>query len=204
MLDESGGTFTADELAKSSALTQDRDEESAFEDSFVQITSRKAKGKARDPREGPGLGLKDQPIELLSDSEEEEVVDSLGGDAAYLGNADESSGEGSCGEIDCAEPEQAEGNEASPGQPGTSTQHITSFLSREDANSDQEIVEYSDAEARDTEDEGDLRLPDHMNAIHEDYRNRDEAFVMQEGSEGIEGGASLQFFFNSARAKRWL
>ena len=46
------------------------------EDSFAEIKARRVvrKGKARDPREGPGLGVgnRDQPIELGSSSEEEE------------------------------------------------------------------------------------------------------------------------------------
>ncbi|KAG1772139.1 hypothetical protein EDD22DRAFT_947678 [Suillus occidentalis] len=41
----------------------------SFEDSFANIQSRHAKGKAKDPREGPGLGVQQNPIELLSDSE---------------------------------------------------------------------------------------------------------------------------------------
>lgn len=41
----------------------------SFEDSFAGIQSRRAKGKAKDPREGPGLGVQQNPIELLSDSE---------------------------------------------------------------------------------------------------------------------------------------
>jgi hypothetical protein len=41
----------------------------SFEDSFAGIHSRRAKGKAKDPREGPGLGAQQNPIELLSDSE---------------------------------------------------------------------------------------------------------------------------------------
>ena len=56
----------------------DRDEEP--DDSFALIKSRRAKGKARDPREGPGLGKGDrmQPIEIpSSDEEEEEVVKDL-------------------------------------------------------------------------------------------------------------------------------
>jgi hypothetical protein len=48
----------------------------AVDDSFAEIKARRAlgKGKARDPREGPGLGTGDvyQPIEIDSDSEEEQ------------------------------------------------------------------------------------------------------------------------------------
>jgi hypothetical protein len=181
--DQRGGGLTADRLAKSPTSTEGHDEESTLEDSFAQIASRKAKGKARDPREGPGLGLKDQPIELLSDSEEEEVVDSLGRDAVFLEHSDQSSEESSGGETEYADSELAEGQEESPGQPGTSTQHIVSFVSHEDANSDQEVVESSDAEARDTSDES-------PGTFRKDYSNGDEAFLMQEGREGIEDGAS--------------
>ncbi|KAJ3575065.1 hypothetical protein NP233_g1357 [Leucocoprinus birnbaumii] len=60
--------------------TQEFDEsylEGDVEDSFAEVKARRvSKGKARDPREGPGLGPKageqDQPIEILSDDEEDE------------------------------------------------------------------------------------------------------------------------------------
>ena len=188
--DESSGNFSADGHAQSPLSTEGCDEESAFEDSFAQIASRKAKGKARDPREGPGLGLKDQPIELLSDSEEGEVIDSLGGDAVYSENSDESSEDGSSDETDCADSELADGREASPGQPGTSTQHIESFLSREDAGSDQEVAEYPGAEARDVGDEGDLQLPERMRASRDDYGNGDKVVMMEDGRESTEDGTS--------------
>ena len=51
-------------------------EDEAADDSFAEIKARRAagKGKARDPREGPGLGKGDhaQPIEIPSSDEEEE------------------------------------------------------------------------------------------------------------------------------------
>ncbi|TFY70427.1 hypothetical protein EVG20_g2579 [Dentipellis fragilis] len=53
-------------------IVEDDDGSEAFEDSFAHITSRKAKGKARDPREGPGLGNINHPVELKSASEVEE------------------------------------------------------------------------------------------------------------------------------------
>jgi hypothetical protein len=47
--------------------------QSEAEDSFAETKARVDKGKGRDPREGPGLGGKLQPIELLySDSDEED------------------------------------------------------------------------------------------------------------------------------------
>lgn len=49
----------------------DKEDESMAEDSFADVMARR-KGKARDPREGPGLGGHDAPIELLSDSDEEQ------------------------------------------------------------------------------------------------------------------------------------
>ena len=42
------------------------------EDSFADVKARHAKGKARDPREGPGLGSQQHPIDLESEDEEEE------------------------------------------------------------------------------------------------------------------------------------
>jgi hypothetical protein len=48
------------------------------DDSFAQIKSRRNKGKARDPREGPGLGRdRMQPIQAVSEEEEEEEVEDL-------------------------------------------------------------------------------------------------------------------------------
>ena len=49
------------------------DQDEAPDDSFAQIKSRRDKGKARDPREGPGLGKdRTQPIEVVSSDEEDE------------------------------------------------------------------------------------------------------------------------------------
>ncbi|KAI0034701.1 hypothetical protein K488DRAFT_68976 [Vararia minispora EC-137] len=60
---------------------ENSDEQDACEDSFAYVKSRRAKGKARDPRDGPGFGNESQPIELLSDSEEEvqenEIIDEV-------------------------------------------------------------------------------------------------------------------------------
>jgi len=54
------------------------------DDSFAEIKARRVvrKGKARDPREGPGLGVgnRDQPIELGSSSEEEEEEEGVDDD----------------------------------------------------------------------------------------------------------------------------
>ena len=54
----------------------DESEDEALNDSFAEIKARRllGKGKARDPREGPGLGGTDRtkPIEIVSSDEEEE------------------------------------------------------------------------------------------------------------------------------------
>lgn len=48
-------------------------DDTVMEDSFAEVIARReTKGKARDPREGPGFGAQDAPIELLSDSDNEE------------------------------------------------------------------------------------------------------------------------------------
>ena len=60
------------------------DLDSNIEDSFAQVKARRVnKGKARDPREGPGLcpdfGRQNKPIEILSDEDEQDdgqVIDS--------------------------------------------------------------------------------------------------------------------------------
>lgn len=59
------------------------DSDSYVEDSFAEVKARRVldKGKARDPREGPGLGPKsgdvEQPIEILSDEESEDEGEQL-------------------------------------------------------------------------------------------------------------------------------
>ncbi|KAI0057871.1 hypothetical protein BV25DRAFT_1862761 [Artomyces pyxidatus] len=70
-------------------LDEAEEDPSILEDSFAHVKSRRAKGKARDPREGPGLGKRDQPIEILSDSDEGSVDDAV----SWHGSVDED-GEG--------------------------------------------------------------------------------------------------------------
>jgi hypothetical protein len=145
------GSWRTEKRAQSPTFTEPRDEESVFEDSFAQIASRKAKGKARDPREGPGLGLKDQPIELLSDSEEEEVVDSL--EAVLSENSedfDDGAWEGSFGETGYTGSGLAESGKADP---AASVHRPASLLSREDSGHVEEVADYSDADAPNTGDE---------------------------------------------------
>lgn len=137
--DKIGGSLSADRRAQSPASSEACNDESAFEDSFAQMASRRAKGKARDPREGPGLGLKGLPIELSSDSEEEEVVNSLEVGAVLSEDSDVSSQEGSYSDTDYTESESDEGGEASYGLPGTSTQHIVTLSSSENSGQGQEV-----------------------------------------------------------------
>ncbi|KAK0486132.1 hypothetical protein IW261DRAFT_781702 [Armillaria novae-zelandiae] len=74
--DESSmGHIDAEQASESSEVDGD------IEDSFAELKARRAnrKGKARDPREGPGLfpgrgnGSYEEPIDLASDSEDEEA-----------------------------------------------------------------------------------------------------------------------------------
>jgi hypothetical protein len=51
---------------------EDLEENESVDDSVAELRARHLKGKARDPREGPGLGGKNQPIEIESDSEAEQ------------------------------------------------------------------------------------------------------------------------------------
>jgi hypothetical protein len=186
-----GGSFSADGRTQPSAPSENWDEESPVEDSFAQIASRRAKGKARDPREGPGLGLKDQPIELLSDSEEEEVVDSLEVDAVISGDSDSIDLDGSSGETDYAESEVDEGGEANVGQPGTSTQHIIAFLSTKDSAHNQEVTGHFNTKARHTREE----VPFPRNT--ETFRNNDddgnEGFAVLGNIGGTDDGVSYTF-----------
>ncbi|KAH9006141.1 hypothetical protein EDB86DRAFT_687748 [Lactarius hatsudake] len=174
--DQVGGSLTTEERAQSPTFTEPRDEESIFEDSFAHIVSRKAKGKARDPREGPGLGLKDQPIELLSDSEEEEVVDNLEEEAVLSEASDDGAWEGSFEETGHTGSGLVESGKAEPRRPGASV------LSREDSGHVQEVADYSDADAPDTGDEDDLRLPEEPFCEDDlDVDSRTEGFSMQRG-----------------------
>lgn len=72
------------------------DSDSYVDDSFAELKARRVldKGKARDPREGPGLGPKsgdiEQPIEILSDEESEgEGEQSLEFEGSAEGEPDE-------------------------------------------------------------------------------------------------------------------
>lgn len=174
--DQVGGSLTTEERAQSPTFTEPHDEESIFEDSFAHIASRKVKGKARDPREGPGLGLKDQPIELLSDSEEEEVVDNLEEEAALSETSDDGAWEGSFEETGHTGSGLVESGKAEPRLPGASV------LLREDSGHVQEVAGYSDADAPDTGDEDDLRLPEESFCEDDlDVDSRTEGFSMQRG-----------------------
>lgn len=103
--------------ASGQAVTSTREDENDYleadsyvEDSFADVKARRAadKGKGRDPREGPGLGLKsgekDQPIEILSEEEE-------GND-----NREEEEEDEQIFEFDESEEEEEEGGERSQGE----------------------------------------------------------------------------------------
>ena len=203
-LPDLGGSLTTEKRAQSPTFTEPCDEESVFEDSFAHIVSRKAKGKARDPREGPGLGLKDQPIELLSDSEEEEVIDSLEEHAILSENSedlDDSAWEDGSKE-GFAGTGLAESGKADPRRPAASPHRTASFLSREESGHVQEIADYSDADAPDTGDENDLQLPEDTGSFVEDdmdYDSGAEGFSMQRGGKDSEDGAS-----STVTCSRWL
>ena len=189
--DKIGGSLSAERRAQSPAFSESRDDESALEDSFAQIASRRAKGKARDPREGPGLGLKGQPIELSSDSEEEEVVDSL--EAALSEDSDVSVREDSGDETDYAESEFDEDEDASSAWPGTSTQHIVALSSNENVGQDQGVTGPSDAEAHLTGYDG-LQSPRHTEAFREDDGDGNASFAVLR-KKGISDGASYGSIF---------
>lgn len=186
--------------AQSPALSEGRDDESALEDSFAQIASRRAKGKARDPREGPGLGLKGQPIELSSDSEEEEVVDSLEAGAVLSEDSDVSVREDSDGETDYTESELDEDGDASSAWPGTSTQHTVALPSNENAGQDQEVTGPSDVEAHRTGYE-DPQTPRHTEAFREDDGDGNASFAVLR-KRGTSDGASYSSIFRQCIAKR--
>lgn len=89
------------------------DSDSYVEDSFAEVKARRVldKGKARDPREGPGLGPKsgdiEQPIEILSDEESEDEGEQL---LEFEGSAE--------GEPDESYEEVKEGREDEAGRGG--------------------------------------------------------------------------------------
>ncbi|KAH9067608.1 hypothetical protein EDB87DRAFT_12851 [Lactarius vividus] len=192
--DQVGGSLTIEERAQSPTSTELRDDESIFEDSFAHIASRKAKGKARDPREGPGLGLKDQPIELLSDSEEEEVVDNLEEEAVLSQTSDDGAWEGGFEETGHTGSGMVESEKAEPRRPGASVHHSASLLSRKDSGHVQEVVDYSDADVLDIGDEDDLRFPEESFCENDlDVDSRAEGFTMQQGD--FEDGAFQTFTY---------
>lgn len=188
--DQLGGSFSAEGQAQSPAPSEGYGEQSILEDSFAQIASRRAKGKARDPREGPGLGLKGQPIELLSDSEEEEVIDSLEAGATASDDSDNVVEEGSSGELDYAKSDVDEGRGVS--QPGTSTQHIVTFLSSDDPVQGQEVAGHFNTQARHNE-EGVLRYPENAETFLEDEDDGDDGVTDLGDREGTDDGASSTF-----------
>lgn len=188
--------------AQSPALSEGRDDESALEDSFAQIASRRAKGKARDPREGPGLGLQGQPIELSSDTEEEEVFDSLDAGAVVSEDSDVSVREDSGGETDYTESELDEDEDAGSAWPGTSTQHIVALSSNENAGQDQEVTGRSEVEAHRTEYEA-VKSPRHTEAIREDEDDGSASFAMLR-KRGASDGASYSSIFRQYIAERCL
>jgi len=185
------GSLSAERRAQSPALSEGPDDESALEDSFAQVVSRRAKGKARDPREGPGLGLKGLPIELLSDSEEEEVVDSL--EAVLSEDSDVSVREDSDGETDYTESESDEDEDASFAWPGTSTQHMVALSSSENSDQDQEVTGLSDVEAHRTGYE-EMHSPRHTEGFRGDGSDGNaSSTVLRE--RGTSGGASYGSIF---------
>jgi hypothetical protein len=199
--DKIGGSLSAERRAQSPGLSEGRDYESALEDSFAQIASRRAKGKARDPREGPGLGLKGQPIELSSDSEEEEVVDSLEAGAVLSEDSDVSVREDSGGETDYTESELDEDGDASSAWPGTSTQHVVALSSNENTGQDQEVASPSDVEAHQTGYE-DLQSPRHTEASRDGGDGNTSFAVLKK--RGTSDGASYGSSFCQRIAKRCL
>lgn len=199
--DKIGGSLSAERRAQSLALSEGCDDESALEDSFAHIASR-AKGKARDPREGPGLGLKGQPIELSSDSEEGEVVDSLEAGAMTSEDSDVSVREDSGSETDYAESESDEERDASSAWPGTSTQHIVALSSNEDAGQDQEFGSPSDIETRRTG-HVDLQSPRHAEVFREGDGDGNRSFAAPR-KRGTSDGASYNYIFRHCIAKRCL
>jgi hypothetical protein len=185
-----GGNLGAEGRVQSPVPSEDHGEESAFEDSFAQIASRRAKGKARDPREGPGLGRKGQPIELLSDSEEEEeVVDSLEADAVNSEDLDDITSED---ETDDVESDVDEGGEVCVGQPGTSAQHIVTCLPSDGSFHDQDVVGRSEAKSRHIRDEG-LQFPRNSAIFLEDGGDKKQGPAVPEIIGGMDGGAWHRF-----------
>ena len=200
--DKIGGSLSAERRAQSLALSEGCDGESALEDSFAHIASR-AKGKARDPREGPGLGLKGQPIELSSDSEEGEVVDSLEAGAMTSEDSDVSVREDSGSETDYAESESDEDGDASSMLwPGTSTQHIVALSSNENAGQDQEFGNSSDVETHRTGHE-DLQSPRHPELFREGDGDGNTSFAAPR-KRGTSVGASYSSIFCQCIAERCL
>lgn len=196
------GNLTTGKRAQSPTFSEPREEESIFEDSFAHMVSRKAKGKARDPREGPGLGLKDQPIELFSDSEEEEVVDSLKEHAILSEDSeglDDGAWEDSFKETGSTGTGLAESGKDDQKRAGV---HGSASCPREDFGHEKEVADYSDADAPESGEENDLQVLEDTGSFCDDDIAADsgtEVFSMQRyraDKGGSEDGTSQTFTFS--------
>ena len=98
---------TGNAMTRYRPLDLDESEDEALNDSFAEIKARRllGKGKARDPREGPGLGGIDRtkPIEIVSSDEEEEHEVEL---VIGMENDESDEDEGEEGEGDYSEQEE--------------------------------------------------------------------------------------------------
>ncbi|KAF9071648.1 hypothetical protein BDP27DRAFT_494686 [Rhodocollybia butyracea] len=85
--------YKLDEEKESQIDSQDSSDEELTDDSLAEIRARRVKGKARDPREGPGLALGtfNEPIELESDEEESQSSEEDGGFGGEAGEYEEQS-----------------------------------------------------------------------------------------------------------------
>lgn len=180
--------------------SDDEDTESASRGVSVELESDGsashlgAKGKARDPRDGPGLGAKDAPIEIDSDSDnegntEEEYEDDDEEDPDGF-DSDHSDGgpfEGEDGE------QAAPGLFASRGGPTGARAH-DSFSPEDEVESGAEFEEEEEEEEYDDEDERG-NIDDQGSAVHALKQNSPEEVIDlasddEDEVEGYERGSS--------------
>ena len=177
-------------------LDPDESEDEALDDSFAEIKARRllGKGKARDPREGPGLGGTDRtkPIEIVSSDEEEEYEVELAIGVGDGENEDEEEDE----EDDYSEQEE----DYSWNQGQSSSQQIFSPVRRRRYIQD-EFIEDDSEEDSEEEEDSTPKSTEVINIVSEDEDEMDDNGqdkVRQEkedwGTEVLEEGSDEEYY----------
>ena len=155
----------------------DESEDEALNDSFAEIKARRllGKGKARDPREGPGLGGTDRtkPIEIVSSDEEEEHEVELAIGVESEENEEEEEEEDEEEEEEEEEEDYSEQEEDYPWKQGQSSSQQLSPAKRRRYIREEEYEEYDFEEG----DEGDGGDPIDDEELEYELEDDEEAVI---------------------------